>query len=233
VVVDDVEQHHQAACVRRIDEGLQLVGRPVARRGRERQHAVVAPVARAGERGDRHQLDRRDTERGEIVESGDGRAERPFRRERADVQLVDHHLFPRATAPRRFSPVVLTGIDDRARRVNAVGIEPRRGIRNREAPVDAEDVAVARAHAADRRFEPAFAVRRQAMSERRLRASEQDFDARCRRCPQPEARAVRAHFGAERHRVTSLHLVVPRSGQPPFDLALTTALRCPTMTPQQ
>ena len=49
MVVHDVEQHHEAVCVRRVDQTLQVVGRPVAVSGRERQHAVVAPIARRRE----------------------------------------------------------------------------------------------------------------------------------------------------------------------------------------
>ena len=99
VVVDDVEEHAEAARVRRVDERLELVGRAVRALRRERQHAVVAPVARAGRLRERHQLDRGDAERGELVEPLRGRGVGALRRERADVQLVEHDLVPRPPAP--------------------------------------------------------------------------------------------------------------------------------------
>ena len=46
MVVHHVEEHLQAQPVRRVDQGLQLVGRAVGRVRRIRQHAVVAPVVR-------------------------------------------------------------------------------------------------------------------------------------------------------------------------------------------
>ena len=62
VVVDDVEEDHQAEAVRGVDQRLQLVRRAVGGVGREGQHAVIAPVALAGEIVDRHQLDGGDAE---------------------------------------------------------------------------------------------------------------------------------------------------------------------------
>ena len=79
VVVDDVEQHHEPARVRGVDEALQILGRAVGRVGRELQHAVVAPVAAAGKVGERHELDRRDAEIGEVVEPPLDAGERAFR----------------------------------------------------------------------------------------------------------------------------------------------------------
>ncbi len=75
VVVDDVEQNHEPARVRVLHEALELLGPSVAVLGRKRQHAVIAPVARAGRVGKRHQLDRRDAERRQ-----DSRGERAPRR---------------------------------------------------------------------------------------------------------------------------------------------------------
>ncbi|CAJ5431243.1 Uncharacterised protein [Burkholderia pseudomallei] len=125
VVVDDVEQHLKPEPVRGIDERLQRVGRPVGCVGRERQHAVVAPVARAGERVDGHQLDRGDAERGERREPA---RDPRIAAERADVHLVQHGLAPRPSAPVVVAPAVGGRIDDLARAVHAVRLEARRGI---------------------------------------------------------------------------------------------------------
>ena len=59
VVVDDVEQHREPARVRRVDQRASGPrARRTTRRGANRQHAVVAPVAPAREIRHRHQLDR-------------------------------------------------------------------------------------------------------------------------------------------------------------------------------
>src|SRR5262245_32012501 len=52
MVVDDVEENHQAAFVRRIDQGLEIVWASVDAVRRIEQHAVVAPIATAGKIGD-------------------------------------------------------------------------------------------------------------------------------------------------------------------------------------
>ena len=64
VIVHHVEEHHEPAPVRLVDQALQIVGAAVGGVRGERHHAVVAPVARAGEVGERHQLDRGDPEVG-------------------------------------------------------------------------------------------------------------------------------------------------------------------------
>jgi hypothetical protein len=62
VIVDDVEKDRQAAGVGFVYEPLQIVRRAVDGVGREVKHAVVAPVARPGKIGDRHQFNGRDAE---------------------------------------------------------------------------------------------------------------------------------------------------------------------------
>src|SRR5262249_60079555 len=62
MVVDDVEDDAETVQVRGIDQPAEIVGRAVMMRRREQIDAVVAPVARSGRFGNRHQLDRRDAE---------------------------------------------------------------------------------------------------------------------------------------------------------------------------
>ena len=93
VVVDRVEDDSQATRVRGVDEGAHLV-RPAVEPGRrEPVHPVIAPAEVAREVGNRHQLNGRDAERPQPVETT-GRA-RPgtLGRERADVQLVENLPF--------------------------------------------------------------------------------------------------------------------------------------------
>ena len=92
VVVDDVEHDGQAPLMTGIDEAVQAVGAAVRRLHGVREHAVVAPIAHAGKRGDGHDLDRGDPEIAQIVEAVDGRVERARVGEGADVHLGDHVL---------------------------------------------------------------------------------------------------------------------------------------------
>ncbi len=99
VIVDDVEKHHQPARMRGVDQRLEVLGPAVTAVRRERQHAVIAPVPAAGKIRQRHQLERGNAGRGEVVEPvGDG-AECALARERTDMHLGKHRLAPRAGRP--------------------------------------------------------------------------------------------------------------------------------------
>ena len=66
VIIDNIEQHRDAKRVCGIDHRPQIVGRAVALGDRIGQDAVIAPVARAAERRDGHQLERGHAERGDL-----------------------------------------------------------------------------------------------------------------------------------------------------------------------
>ena len=68
VVVDDVEDDGEAVAMRLVHEAAQVVGLAVDMRGGEEVDAVIAPAEAAGELGDRHHLDARDPEIGEVAE---------------------------------------------------------------------------------------------------------------------------------------------------------------------
>src|SRR5947207_15982034 len=97
------------------DEYLQVLGPSVGRIRGVWQHAVVAPVSAAGEITDRHDLDRGDTERNQMVQLADCGPKRTLRRKSADVQLVDHCFTPGASAPAGVAPSVGRRIDDLTR----------------------------------------------------------------------------------------------------------------------
>ena len=147
MVVHDVEQHHEPVCVRRVDQTLQVFGRPVTVRGREREYAVVAPIASAGEFRHRHEFDGRDAEIGEIGEAPRSGGEGPFRRKCANVQLVEHGFVPGAAAPLFLLPNERQRIHDRARGVDAFRIESRRRVGERVALVAVERIARSRSDA--------------------------------------------------------------------------------------
>ena len=76
VVVHDVEHHAETARVARIDEAFQAFWPAVLVMRRVQVDAVVTPAALAGELDHRHQLDRVDAERDEVVEMIDRRRRR-------------------------------------------------------------------------------------------------------------------------------------------------------------
>ncbi len=140
VVVDDVEYDGEAARVGGVDQSPEPVGAAVARLGCVGEHAVVAPVARPGELGDGHELDRRDPQVGQRVETVDGRVERARVGEGPDVQLVDHIFAQRAPPPPGVRPREV-GIDHRGLAVDSVGLGTRRGIGELVVGSDCEPVA--------------------------------------------------------------------------------------------
>src|SRR5690606_23300858 len=69
MVVDDIEQYHEAARVGGIDQTFERLRTTVGGIGRKGQHTVVAPVAITGKLGDGHELDGGDAERTQVVEA--------------------------------------------------------------------------------------------------------------------------------------------------------------------
>ena len=154
MIVDDVEKDHQAVTVRRVDQRLQIVGRAVAAFGREGQHAVVAPIARAGKFRDRHQLDRGDAEVGKPRQFAHdaGKA--------AEHSRHAAHRAPfRATAGRAISADASDTTQDRRRRWRRGLVRPARARPDRERGAVLQDISIARAGAAiDFGREPAVVV---------------------------------------------------------------------------
>ena len=79
MIVDDVEEHHQPAQMCFVDQRLQIIGPAIGAVGRIPQHAIIAPAAAAGEIGQRHQLERGDAGRDEMIELVDHGAIGAFR----------------------------------------------------------------------------------------------------------------------------------------------------------
>src|SRR5260370_39894451 len=90
--------------MRGLDQRLEIFGPPIGAVRRKGQHAVVAPVALAGEVGKRHQLYRRNAMLAQVAEFRGGAGVSALRRESPDVQLVDHRLLPRPVVPARVLP---------------------------------------------------------------------------------------------------------------------------------
>src|SRR5712671_5898987 len=112
VVVDDVQKDCEAACVTRLDEALQLVRPTVCRRRSVEKHTVITPIAASGKLRDRHQLDGRRAELGDMIEMLDRSGEVAGIGESAEVQLVENGLLPRTATPAEVGPIIRRGIDN-------------------------------------------------------------------------------------------------------------------------
>ena len=79
-----------------------------------------------------------------MVELAGSGPERSFRRERADMQFIEHRLVPGATGPGRIGPAVGRRIDHFARAMHVLRLEARRRVGHLAAVRQAEAVERAR-----------------------------------------------------------------------------------------
>jgi hypothetical protein len=119
VVVDDVEHDGEAEPVGGVDEAGEAIGAAVGMLHGVGEHAVVAPVASAGELGDRHHLDRGDAEFAQSGKVTDRGVEGALGGERADVHLVEHGVGELDTGPGVVVPSEHRLVDHRRRPVDA------------------------------------------------------------------------------------------------------------------
>ena len=202
VVVDHVDQHHHPQCVRRIDEGLQLVRRSVDRIGCELQHTVVAPVALAGKVGERHQLDGGDAQIGQRRQAPSSGRKVALGSEGANVQFIDHRFFPRAPVPIGILPCVGTWIDDFAVSMHVVRIATRCRVGHSQPTVQTVPIEIARPGLVEFDAMPPPGIARHAVRYRDLTGAVLQIDMVGARCPQCKAHpAVVLHCRAEGHRV--------------------------------
>ena len=200
VIVDHVEQHHDAACMGRLDECLQVFRPAIGAGRREGQHAVIAPVAVTRERADRHQFDSGDAERCQMIKLGEGSAKRTLGREGTDVEFVDDRLMPGSSSPSHVFPGIGAGVDNFARTVDAIRLPSRRRIGHAQAIRQNETVLRTRPRVFRQEFVPASLKRIQLASGEIV---DEDADGRMLRGPKPEAHPSLHRGGAEGHLVTS------------------------------
>ncbi len=122
MVVHHVEKDRQAGGVAGVHQLLQSMRPAVTVLGRIQLHAIVAPIAIAGELRHRHDLHGRDAQLAQLVQTADDGLERPLRGERADVQLVENQVFAAHAFPTRIGPDEALRADDRRGGVNAIGL---------------------------------------------------------------------------------------------------------------
>ena len=141
MVVHDVLHHAQAGCVGGVDEALVRLRAAVLLIDDEPEHAVVAPVVGAVERVHRQQLHQVDAELDEVVEVRRRGIEGALRRERAEVQLVDHRARELAPGPPVVTPLEGRGVERARALVYAGGLASRPRVRPRRRVV-VDQVAV-------------------------------------------------------------------------------------------
>src|SRR5579871_3789147 len=126
MIVDDIEQNGEAALMARLDQRFEVLGSAVARTGSIKVSAVIAPIARTGKLGDRHQLDRGDAELKQVVEMARDPGKIAAFAKRADMQFIKHNLFPAAAPPLPVAPVIAPRINDFAGPMDTLGLPARR-----------------------------------------------------------------------------------------------------------
>src|ERR1022692_674009 len=128
MVVNHVQQDHQAPFMSSLYQGLQVFGPAIGRVRRKWQYAVVAPVAATWEIRHGHQLDGCDAKRDQMLEPADGGAKSAFRREGADVQLINDGLGPRPAGPSSVAPAIGNRVNHLAGPMNVFRLKARSGI---------------------------------------------------------------------------------------------------------
>src|SRR5262249_32015934 len=123
VIVDDVEKDREAARARGVDKRLEILRSAISAVGRVEQHAVIAPVAAAGEIRNRHQLDHREAGLDHMVEFLNRAPKIPTWCEGADVELEESRVLPWPAAPIRDPPIIRVMIDDLARAEHVLWLE--------------------------------------------------------------------------------------------------------------
>ena len=126
-----------------VDQPLQALRPAVAVLRRVGKHPVVAPVPRARELGDRHDLDGRDAQIAEVAQPGDDAVERALGREGADVQLVEDQVLAADALPAAVGPGEPIRPDDRRRPMDPLGLPERAGIGPLGPAVEPERIATA------------------------------------------------------------------------------------------
>ena len=197
VVVHHIDQHHQPVAMCLVDQRTQLLGAAIGVLRRIGQHAVVTPVALAGELPQRHQFDGTDAQFGQPRQlPGDP----GVAIEQADMQLLYDRLVPGPALP-GVSPGIAGYIHHLARPLHAIGLIARGRVGHLQCTVDTVVVTVtglARGHAG----EPAIIVGQQLDGRLLLQ-----FHAHAARIRGPEGEARRR--GVQQVCAMPVHLQLP------------------------
>ena len=152
-----------------------------------------------------------------MLDALDSAPESSFRREGADVQLVQHRFFPRPAAPLVVAPVPGERGDHFRRAQHILGLIAGSGIGHGESAIDA--IAITRAGRCRReRFIPALLARRHGEHARSVAAFEQQLDLPGGGRPQAKTRFAAFDLCAKGKLMLVLH-DSPASTRPATGLA--------------
>jgi len=90
MIIDDVQNDAQSARVAGIHQFFQIVRRTIGMMRREQIHAVIAPAVIAGEFHHRHQFHVRHAKRDEMIQFFNRGKKSSRRRERAEMDFINH-----------------------------------------------------------------------------------------------------------------------------------------------
>ena len=93
MIINHVENHSQSDRVSAIHKATQVVRLAIEPGGGEQVDAVVAPTKAAGEIGQRHQLDCRNSQGGQFRQFLGSRSENPLLCKRPHVHFIEHLAF--------------------------------------------------------------------------------------------------------------------------------------------
>ncbi len=127
----DIQHHGKPERVSGIDESMKIIRCAIRRVRGIQQYAVIPPTAPPPELGHGHHFQLRYTQIGEIRQFVDGRPEGAFLREGADMQLVDHRLFPRTSLPFPLCGQAATRVDHHRRAIDVSLLRARGRVRHR------------------------------------------------------------------------------------------------------
>src|SRR6516225_4924943 len=143
VVVDDVQNDAEPDAMRLVHQAPQVIRLTVDGAGRKQSDAVITPVEAAGKSVHRHQLDKSDSELFQIGQLSGDRRKSAFRRECADVKLVNDLPAELDSGPVGVAPAEARRIHNLRRAVGSLGLESRARVGKPIRPIESVLVSLA------------------------------------------------------------------------------------------
>src|SRR5579862_7698414 len=129
VVIYHIKSDREPVGVRGIYEPLKRKRASVTILDRKRKNAVVTPIARTGKLRNRHHLNRRHSQGGQLRQMRGQAVQRSFRGISTHVDFIENAFLDAGSLPIGIGPMECGQIHDFGWAVNALGLKPRRGIR--------------------------------------------------------------------------------------------------------
>ena len=200
----------------RVHQALEAVRPSVGALHRIGRDAVVAPVAAAGEFGDRHDLDRGHAQLAKRREPLEHAVEGPGTGERSDVKLVDDEVCGLEPPPAGIGPAEGAGVDHPRGAVDSERTPAAHRIRSVGPAVETIAVIAARGNVLQNAAVHAVGPAGQREGAHRPAARDRNLDRVRLRCPDAEPRAAvgqRDGTAVQRHRGWCASSTAPSGGR--------------------